>query len=69
MKKAPSKSAFSKKNKTLSNVPDSKKSSRVLKANSCVKISSLNSEQNSRHQPLSQIAPHQHASHKQIVPH
>lgn len=67
MKKVPSKSTFCKKNKTLSNVPDSKKSSRIVKANSCVKINSLNSEQNSRHQPLSQ-APRQNASQKQILP-
>ena len=69
MKKVPSKSAFCKKNKTLSIVPDSKKSSRVVKANSCVKINSLNSEQNSRHQPLSQITSRQNASQKQITPH
>jgi hypothetical protein len=69
MKKAPSKSTFTKKNKTLSHVPDSKKSSRIVKANSCIKINSLNSEQNSRHQPLSQAAPRQNASQKQILPH
>jgi hypothetical protein len=69
MKKAPSKSTFTKKNKTLSHVPESKKSSRIVKANSCVKINSINSEQNSRHQPLAQVQIRQNVSQKQILPH
>lgn len=69
MKKAPSKSTFTKKNKTLSHMPESKKSSRIVKANSCVKINSLNSEQNSRHQPLAQVPIRQNVSQKQILPH
>jgi hypothetical protein len=64
MKKAPSKSTFSKKNKTISNIPDSKKNSRIVKANSCIKINSLNSEHNSR-QPAIQ---RQNVSQKQILP-
>jgi hypothetical protein len=64
MKKAPSKSIFLKKNKTIYNVPDSKKSSRIVKANSCIKISSLNSEQNSRQTPIQR----QNVSQKQILP-
>lgn len=57
MKRNPSKSAISnKKNKTISNAADSKKSSRIIKANSCVKINSMNSEQNSKQIPLTIIA-------------
>jgi len=51
MKKNPSKSVFSKKNKTVSIIPESKKNSRIVKANSCIKIQSLNSEQNSKPTP------------------
>lgn len=48
MKKNPSKSTINKKNKTISNIPESKKNSRVVKANSCVKINSISSEQASK---------------------
>lgn len=67
MKRAPSKSAFPKKSKTVSNIPESKKNSRIIKANSCVKINSLNSEQNSR-QPLSQTITHKNNSQKIVLP-
>jgi len=63
---------LNKKNKTLSTIPESKKNSRIVKANSCIKINSLNSEQASKvtmtnnnpsfsKQHLSQV------SHKQVV--
>ena len=57
MKKKPSKSTFVKNNnKTIANLPESKKTSRIVKANSCVKINSISSEQNSKLQPFSHTA-------------
>jgi hypothetical protein len=67
MKKNSSKSVLHKKSKTYSTVPESKQNSRIVKANSCVKINSLNSEQTSkvtsnhnhpsfRKQPLSDVS-------------
>ena len=47
MKKVPSKSSIAKKNHTIGYVPEGKKSSRVYKANSCIKISLQNTEQQS----------------------
>lgn len=54
MKKQSSKSVFTKKNKTVSYIPESKQNSRITKTNSCIKINSLNSEQCSKVQPISQ---------------
>ena len=44
MKKVHSKSTITKKNNTIGVVPESKKSSKAYKANSCVKINSQNTE-------------------------
>jgi len=47
MKKVPSKSKIVKKNHTIGVIPEGQKISRVYKANSCIKISLQNTEQQS----------------------
>ncbi len=49
MRKNPSKSTLTKKNKTPYTAPESRKNSRLVKTNSCIKVNSQNTEQNSHY--------------------
>jgi hypothetical protein len=71
MKKVHSKSTITKKNNTIGPIPESKKNSRVHKPNSCVKIYSHNTEQQSANltlQPTLSKSNMQNYSQKISVP-